>query len=116
MPSSSATIAPFLDRLQRGALVLDGAMGTALYERGILYSSSFDEVCLSRPELVRAVHESYLRAGAALIGTNSFGANRYRLREHGLAGRVSEINRAAVRLAREVAGERAYVAASVGPT
>ena len=75
-------------------------MGTALYERGVLYSNSFDECCLSRPELVRAVHESYVRAGAELIGTNSFGGNRYRLRAHGLEERVGEINRAAVRLSR----------------
>jgi homocysteine S-methyltransferase len=66
--------------------------------------------------MVRAVHESYVRAGAELIGTNSFGANRYRLRTHGLEERAADINRAAVRLAREVAGERVYVAASIGPS
>jgi homocysteine S-methyltransferase len=100
----------------RGAFVLDGAMGTALYERGVLYSSSFDELCVSRPELVSAVHESYVRAGAELLTTNSFGANRYRLRVHGMEERASEINRAAVKLARQAGGERCYVAASVGPT
>jgi methionine synthase I (cobalamin-dependent) len=107
---------PFMERLQRGALVLDGAMGTALYERGVLYSNSFDEACLSRPELVRSVHESYVRAGAELIATNSFGGNRYRLRAHSLEDRAIEINRAAVRIAREVAGDRVYVAANIGPT
>jgi homocysteine S-methyltransferase len=116
MASSSVKPGPFGERLLRGALILDGAMGTALYERGVLYTNSFDECCVSRPELVRAVHESYVRAGAELIGTNSFGGNRYRLRAHGLEERVGEINRAAVRLAREVAGPRVYVAASVGPT
>ncbi|HEY2735541.1 MAG TPA: bifunctional homocysteine S-methyltransferase/methylenetetrahydrofolate reductase, partial [Polyangiales bacterium] len=116
MVNSAVTPVPFKERLLRGALILDGAMGTALYERGVLYSNSFDECCVSRPELVRAVHESYVRAGAELIGTNSFGANRYRLRTHGFEDRVVEINRAAVRLARESAGERVYVAASVGPT
>jgi methionine synthase / methylenetetrahydrofolate reductase(NADPH) len=107
---------PFMERLQRGALVLDGAMSTALYERGVLYSNSFDEVCLSRPELVRSIHESYIRAGAELLASNSFGGNRYRLRAHGIEERVGDINRAAVRLAREAAGDRAYVAANVGPT
>jgi methionine synthase I (cobalamin-dependent) len=107
---------PFMERLQRGALVLDGAMGTALYERGVLYSNSFDEACLTRPELVRSVHESYVRAGAELIATNSFGGNRYRLRAHSLEDRAGEINRAAVRIAREVAGDRVYVAANIGPT
>jgi methionine synthase I (cobalamin-dependent) len=90
-------------------------MGTALYERGILYSACFDEACLSRPEMVRKVHESYVRAGAALIGTNSFGANRYRLQTHGLESQVVDINRAAVALARGVAGN-AYVGGSVGPS
>jgi methionine synthase I (cobalamin-dependent) len=108
--------APFLERLLRGAVVLDGAMGTALYERGLLYSSSFDEASVSRPELVRAVHESYVRAGAELIGTNSFGANRFRLKPHSLEDKVKLINRAAVGLAREAAAGRAQVAACIGPT
>ena len=116
MPSPSAKATPFLDRLTRGALILDGAMSTALYERGVLYSNSFDECCVSRPELVRAVHESYVRAGAELLATNTFGANRYRLRPHGLEDRLVEINRAAVRLSRECAGPRLYVAANIGPT
>jgi homocysteine S-methyltransferase len=105
-----------MQRLLRGAFVLDGAMSTALYERGVLYSSSFDEVSLSRPELVRSVHESHVRAGAELLTSNTFGANRFRLRVHGLEERIGEINRASAALAREVAGERLYVAANVGPT
>jgi methionine synthase I (cobalamin-dependent) len=116
MPSSSPVRPAFMERLLRGAFVLDGAMGTALYERGVLYSSSFDELCLSRPELVRSVHESYLRAGSELLGTNSFGGNLHRLRAHGLEDRVVDINRAAVQLAREVAADRAYVGANIGPT
>ena len=102
-----------MERLSRGAVVLDGAIGTALYERGVLYSSCFDEVSVSRPELLRSVHESYVRAGAELIGTNSFGANRVRLKQHGLQNEVVAINTAAVRVAREVAADRVYVAASV---
>jgi homocysteine S-methyltransferase len=97
-------------------LSFDGAMGTALYERGVLYSQCFDQVSTARPDLVRQVHESYLRAGADLLSTNSFGANRFRLGVHGLEREVVAINAAAVALAREVAGEAAYVGGSVGPT
>jgi len=105
-----------MQALVRGGLVLDGAMATALYERGVLYTQSFDHASIARPELVRQVHESYLRAGADLLSTNSFGANRMRLATHGLEGEVVAINQAAVRLAREVAAQDAYVAGSVGPT
>jgi methionine synthase I (cobalamin-dependent)/5,10-methylenetetrahydrofolate reductase len=114
-PVSSAPTS-FLERLQRGAVVLDGAMSTALYERGLLYSNSFDEASLSRPDLVRAVHDSYVRAGSDLICTNTFGANRLRLRPHGLEDKLVQINRASVDLARAAAGGRTQVAASVGPT
>ncbi len=116
MPSPPARSLPFLERLKRSGMVFDGAMGTSLYERGVLYSSCFDEVSVSRPELVRSVHQAYVTAGAELLSTNSFGANRYRLKAHGLADQVVAINQAAVRLAREVGGERIYVGGSVGPT
>ncbi len=116
MAPSPPRTAPFLDALARGGLVFDGAMGTALYERGVLYTQSFDHVSVVRPELVRQVHESYLRAGADLLSTNSFGANRFRLAAHGLESEHERINRASVALAREVAGDAAYVGGSVGPT
>ena len=64
MPASHPRDVPFMEALARGGLVLDGATGTALYERGVLYTQSFDQVSVTRPELVRQVHESYLRAGA----------------------------------------------------
>src|SRR5690242_3455476 len=108
--------ASFMDALARGGLAFDGAMGTALYERGILYTQSFDQACIGQPEIVRQVHESYLRAGADVLSTNSFGANRFRLAAHGIASEVERINLAAVKLAREVAGHDAYVGASIGPT
>jgi methionine synthase I (cobalamin-dependent) len=107
---------PFIDALLRGGLVFDGAMATALYERGILYNQSFDHASVTRPDLVKQVHESYVRAGADLLSTNSFGANRIRLAAHSLEAEVRHINQAAVAIAREVAAERAYVGASVGPT
>jgi homocysteine S-methyltransferase len=116
MPAPSSRAVPFIDALARGGLVFDGAMATALYERGVLYSQNFDQVSLTRPELVKQVHESYLRAGADLLSTNSFGANRIRLATHSLEGEVAPINRAAVALAREVAAGAAYVGASIGPT
>ncbi|MFN2383037.1 MAG: bifunctional homocysteine S-methyltransferase/methylenetetrahydrofolate reductase [Gemmatimonadota bacterium] len=104
-----------LARLQETVLLADGAMGTAIYERGVFINHSFDALCLSRPDLVSAIHREYLAAGADLLETNSFGANHARLLGHGLENQVGEINRAAVRLAREAAGERAYVAGSIGP-
>lgn len=107
---------PFSEALKRGALVADGAMGTQLYERGVLYSACFEELNVSRPELVRKVHEDYVRGGATILETNTFGANALRLEKHGLSGRVVEINRAAVALAREAADGRAYVLGGIGPS
>jgi methionine synthase I (cobalamin-dependent)/5,10-methylenetetrahydrofolate reductase len=108
----------FLQALREGTLVVDGAMGTQLYERGILYSACFEELCLSRPELVRKVHEDYVRAGAQLVETNTFGANALRLEKHGLQNRVAELNEAAVKLAREAAagGARVFVGGAIGPS
>ncbi len=105
-----------LDVLRERPVVFDGAMGTALYERGVLYTQNFDQLCLTKPDLVVSIHESYLAAGAEVLQTNSFGGNRYRLAHHNLEGQVEEINRAAVRLAREVAHTRAWVAGSMGPS
>jgi methionine synthase I (cobalamin-dependent)/5,10-methylenetetrahydrofolate reductase len=107
---------PFLEAIAQGGLVVDGAMGTQLYERGVLYSACFEDLNLSRPELVKKIHDDYLRAGANVIVTNTFGANALRLEKHGLAGKVAEINTAAVVLAREAVGTRAYVAGNVGPS
>jgi homocysteine S-methyltransferase len=100
-------------------MVADGAMGTQLYEHGVLYTTNYDELCLSRPGLVRRIHVDYLRAGAQLIETNTFGANRYRLQRHGFDALVERINTAGVQLARaaiQETGVRAWVAGSVGPT
>jgi homocysteine S-methyltransferase len=103
-------------------LLADGAMGTVLYARGIFINRCYDELNLSDPGLILSVHEEYLQAGAEIIESNTFGANRIRLARHGLAGKVKEINAAGVRLARQAvenlkkkqAGE-AWVAGSVGP-
>src|ERR1700745_550985 len=101
--SSSRTDRPFLDAVRTGVLVVDGAMGTQLYERGVLYSACFEELNVSRGELVLKVHEDYLRAGAQVIETNTFGANALRLEKYGLKDRVGEICGAGVTIARRAA-------------
>ena len=107
---------PFIEALHTGALVGDGGMGTRLYERGMLFSVNYEELNLSRPEVVRKVHEDFLHAGADVIETNTFGANALRLARHGIEGRVREINLAAVKIAAEAASGKAYVAGAIGPT
>ena len=107
----------FIERLRGGPVLCDGAMGTQLYERGgVTFDRCLDELNLSNPELVKSVHLDYIRAGAELIETNTFGANRPRLATHGLEDRVTEINEAAVQLAREarrLTGQRIWIAGSV---
>jgi len=107
---------PFLDALHDGVLVADGGMGTQLYERGVLFSANYEELNLSRPELVRKIHEEYVRAGAQIVETNTFGANALRLARHGLEEKTRAINLRAVSLAREAAGAQAYVAGAIGPS
>jgi len=91
-------------------------MGTVLYERGVFLNRCFEKVSIEQPEMVRSIHEEYLRAGARVLTTNTFGSGRFKLEKHGLLDEFEEINRASVRIARQVAGGRAYVAGSVGPT
>ena len=98
-----------------GVLVADGGMGSMLYARGIPLDTSYDALNLTHRDLVRSVHEEFLEAGAVLLETNTFGANRTRLAPHGLAGKVRAINVQGARLARRVAGRKAFVAGSVGP-
>ncbi len=110
----------FRERLDQGSAILaDGAMGTLLHARGVPIESCFDELNLSSPALVLGIHTAYLDAGAEVIETNTFGANRFKLAEHGLEDRVEAINRAGIRLARRAIEESgradAYVAGSVGP-
>jgi methionine synthase / methylenetetrahydrofolate reductase(NADPH) len=106
----------FLERLKHSPVLCDGAMGTLLYAKGIFINRCYDELNLSQPELIRDIHHDYLQAGAEIIETNTFGANRFRLARHGLVDRVGDINMAGVRVAREAAKSfDVWVAGSMGP-
>lgn len=96
-------------------IIFDGAMGTMLFEHGIFINRCFDELNLSNPGLVASIHERYVKAGAMVLETNTFGANRFKLSSHGLGDKTAEINRAGARIARDAAGSGAIVAGSVGP-
>ena len=106
---------PFLEELDRRVLVCDGAMGTMLYARGIFLNRSFDELNLTQPDLVAEVHKEYARAGADVIETNTFGANRVKLAAFGLADRVHAINAQGAKIARHAARDQIYVAGAIGP-
>jgi methionine synthase / methylenetetrahydrofolate reductase (NADH) len=110
--------ARFHDRLGRGPLLADGAMGTLLFSRGIPQRAVLDELVATRPDLIGAIHREYLAAGADIIETATFGANRFRLAPFGLADDAPRLNRRGAQLAREardVAGRDVLVAGSVGP-
>ena len=107
---------PFLEALDDGPLLFDGAMGSLLYERGVFLTRCYDELNVSQPALIERVHRDYIEAGAQIIETNTFGANQLALAKHGQSERAVDINRAGAALARAVANERAYVAGAVGPT
>jgi methionine synthase / methylenetetrahydrofolate reductase(NADPH) len=105
-----------LNRIKQSPVLCDGAMGTLLYAKGVFINRCYDELNLSQPDLIRAIHHDYLQAGAEIIETNTFGANAFRLARHSLADRVQEINRMGARLAREAAKSfDVWVGGSVGP-
>jgi len=95
--------------------LFDGAMGTVLYGRGVFLNVCYDELSLRQPDLVREIHREYVKAGAELIETNTFGANPRKLAQYGLASDTEAINRAAAQLARGAAGTRAAVVGAIGP-
>ena len=106
---------PFIEALNDRVLVCDGAMGTMLYAKGIFINKSFDALNISSPELVGEVHQEYVRAGADIVETNTFGANRIKLGSFGLADQLRTINAEGARIARRAVQDRAYVAGSIGP-
>ncbi len=95
--------------------VFDGAVGTRFYDKGVYINKSYDELNLTAPDLVREVHEEYVKAGADIIETNSFGATRHKLQQYGLENNLHEINLKAAKIARQAAGEKAFVAGAIGP-
>lgn len=108
-----------LQLLQQRPMLCDGAMGTLLYARGIPYEQCFDALNLSQPELISGIHREYISAGAEIVETNSFGANRVKLEAYNLADKVRQINHRASRLvqeARDVTGKQVFIAGAVGPT
>ena len=106
----------FNDLLKDGRVhVFDGAMGTMLYGRGVFVNVCYDELNIRQPDLVRDIHREYVKAGAEIIETNTFGANPFKLANYGLADETERINMEAVRLAREAAADRAVVLGAIGP-
>jgi len=104
----------FRHALQGRVILADGAMGTLIYQRGVFIDKCYDELNLSNPELIRSIHDQYVEAGAELVETNTFGANRCKLRRHNLVQKLARINIEGARLARESAGSL-FVAGSMGP-
>jgi homocysteine S-methyltransferase len=105
----------FLDTLDARVLVCDGAMGTMLYAKGIFLNRCFDELNLTQPDLVAEVHGDYVRAGADVIETNTFGANRFKLSNFGLADQTRVLNTQGARIAKQAARDDAWVAGAIGP-
>jgi methionine synthase I (cobalamin-dependent)/5,10-methylenetetrahydrofolate reductase len=110
---------PLLEQLRQRPVLCDGAMGTLLYARGVAYEQCFDALNLTQPELIQGIHSEYISAGAQIIETNTFGANRAKLEAHNLSERVRAINIRAVKLAREareISGRPVFIAGAVGPS
>lgn len=105
----------FRERIKHDLLVCDGATGTMLYTKGIYINRCFEGLNLSSPDLVKEVHRDYIKVGADIIETNTYGANRFKLGPHGLESQLEKINRTGAEIARQVAGDRVYVAGSIGP-
>src|ERR1700674_3529297 len=113
LPQSKAK--EFRAQIANRVLVADGAMGTVLYSKGVFINRSFDELNLTSPQMIKETHAEYVKAGAEILETNTFGANRTRLAAFGLSEKLKAINHAGVRLAREAAQDSAFVAGAMGP-
>ena len=114
-PSTLARVIEFRKKLESGIVLADGAMGTMLYGKGVFINRCFDELNLSSPQMLKEIHQEYVKVGAEVIESNTFGANRARLGAFGFAEKLKAINEAGVRLAREAAGDKAFVAGAIGP-
>ncbi len=113
---SKSTLKPFREALEAGHIVADGAIGTLLYERGVFINTALEEVALAKPAMLRQIHSDYLDAGAQILETHTFAANRAKLARYDLADKFEAINRRAAEIAIEVAGGKAWVAGAIGPT
>ena len=105
----------FLEAIKNRVLLADGAFGTEIYSRGFFVNRCYDELNLSATEVIQEIHNKYAQAGSEILRTNTFGANRLQLDAFGFGDKVEAINRKGVELARNAAGESAYVAGSIGP-
>jgi homocysteine S-methyltransferase len=105
----------FRDFLKKRIVLFDGAMGTYVYQKGVFIDKCFDELNLSNPDLIRGIHAEYVKAGCHVLETNTFGANRIKLGRHHLSEKIRTVNLEGVRLAREAAQGKAFVAGSMGP-
>src|SRR5262249_11248331 len=105
----------FLDAMRERILVAEGAMGTRLFFKGVPQDACLEALNLTNPSLIAEVHQEYHAAGADILKTNTFGANTARLSEHNAEAKCREINFAAVRIARDIAGQERFVAGAVGP-
>src|ERR1700687_4877696 len=108
--SVASRVKTFRDQLSRRVMVADGAMGTMLYDKGVFINRCYDELNLSSPDMVRQIHLDYVKAGAEILETNTFGANSMRLAAFGLGEKLKAINQAGVRLAREAGRDAVFVA------
>ncbi len=106
---------PFLQAISSQVILADGSLDTLIYEKGVYINQNFENLNLARPHLIKNIHQEYLRAGAELIGTNTFNGNAFKLLKHGLQDKVREINLAGVRLAREAAQGAAWIGGTIGP-
>lgn len=115
--SYQSRAAEFREKLQDRVIVADGAMGTMIYSRGVFINRCFDELNLSAPSMVKEIHEEYIKAGAEIIETNTFGATRLRLANYGLGDKVEAINRAGAKIAKQAAEGKpgVFVAGAMGP-
>ena len=104
-----------LERLNARTIIFDGAMGTELYKRNFFVNVSYENLCLTAPNVIQEIHQAYKDAGADVLTTNSYGANFNNLCKFGLGDKVAEINAASVRIAKKVSGQSLLIAGSVGP-
>lgn len=104
-----------VDAIQKKPLILDGSLYTMIYEKGIFINTCYEQLCITNPDLIFEIHRNYAKAGADVIKTNTFAANRIKLEAYGLAEKIKSINCAAIKLAKKAATNNQWVVGSIGP-